>query len=93
MLSKIQLLLVLIIVISATAVVTVRHQSRLEFVRLQASINQSDALQSEWGRLMLERATLTRQNNVAEAAKSQLAMAVPLPDQIITLDLTAGKDK
>lgn len=83
--SRLQIFLLVLVLISAAAVVAVRHENRLEFIALQERERERDALQAEWGRLMLEKATWTSQNNVAEAASKSLAMAAPAPDRIITL--------
>jgi len=83
--SRLQLFLLVLTLISAAAVVAIRHENRLEFVALQQQERERDALQAEWGRLMLEKATWTSQNNVAETAGKTLEMTAPAPDRIITL--------
>lgn len=83
--SRLQLFLLVLTLISAAAVVTVRHQNRLAFMALQGQERERDALQAEWSRLMLEKATWTSQNNVADTARKQLEMAAPSPDRIMTL--------
>jgi len=90
--SRLQLFILALVVVSAAAVVGVRHHNRLAFVALQKEEQKRVDLQAEWGRLMLEKATWTRQHNVADTAKKQLTMAAPSPDKIITLDL-APKQK
>ena len=87
MITRLQLFLLVLVLISAVAVVSVRHQNRLEFVALQQQQKKHDALQAEWGRLMLEKATWTRQHNVADAARKQLAMNAPSADSIVTLEV------
>ena len=89
--TRVQLFLLVLTLISAAAVVAVRHENRLAFVALQNNEQQGDALQAEWGRLMLERATWTSQNNVAETASKSLEMSAPAPDRIVTL--VSGDDR
>ncbi|MGB5708624.1 MAG: cell division protein FtsL [Arenicellales bacterium] len=85
--SRLSISLLILVLLSATAVVTVRHQNRLKFVALQIREHRYDELQAEWGRLMLEKATWTRQHNVADDAKKRLAMSAPSADKIVTLEL------
>ncbi|MGI9319684.1 MAG: cell division protein FtsL [bacterium] len=89
--SRLNLFLLFLVLISALAVVAVRHQNRLEFVSLQKQEQRHDELQAEWGRLMLEKATWTSQHNVADDAKKRLAMSAPGSDKIVTLDLNNQK--
>ncbi|MBX2868924.1 MAG: cell division protein FtsL [Acidiferrobacterales bacterium] len=89
--TKLQLFMLSLVLISAAAVVAVRHQNRLAFVALQKEEQKRVDLQAEWGRLMLEKATWTRQHNVADTAKKQLSMLPPSPDKIVTLDLASDR--
>ncbi|MEJ2177624.1 MAG: cell division protein FtsL [Gammaproteobacteria bacterium] len=89
--SRLNILLLAAVLVSAVIVVTVRHKNRLEFIALQSQEQRHDELQAEWGRLMLEKATWTSQHNVADDAKKRLAMSAPGSDKIITLDLNAQK--
>ena len=77
-----------LLVISALVVVTVRHQNRLAFVELQSLEEARDQLQVEWGRLMLERARLSVEYNIADQAGDELKMAPPVPGEIITVELS-----
>lgn len=77
----------LFILASALSVVAVRHNNRLAFIALQQHEQKREQLQTEWGRLMIERATWTRQNNVAVDAGKRLAMTPPSPEKIVTLEL------
>ncbi len=89
--SRLNIFLLTLVLVSAVIVVTVRHKNRLEFVALQKQEQRHDELQAEWGRLMLEKATWTSQHNVADDAKKRLSMAVPSSDKIVTLELNAQK--
>ncbi len=52
------LLLFLCMLISAHLLIQVTHQSRNQHVRLQTLEGERDALQVEWGRLLLEESAL-----------------------------------
>jgi len=88
--SRLQIFVFIIVMISAAAVITVRHESRLTFVALQKEETLRDGLQIEWGRLMLEKATWAGQHNIADTAKKNLTMTVPGADKIITLGLQSA---
>ncbi|NKB75915.1 MAG: cell division protein FtsL [Gammaproteobacteria bacterium] len=79
-------LLLFLILVSAYSVVTVRHENRLAFVRLQGLEEKRSHLQSEWGRLMLERATWSTQHNLAEDAEKRLGMSPPPYNRVFTVD-------
>ncbi len=88
-----QIILLIIVLLSAASVVTVRHHNRLEFIALQKQEQRHDELQAEWGRLMLEKATWTRQHKVADAAHKSLEMSPPKPDKIVTLELVSAEQQ
>ncbi len=76
--------------LSAVAVVYVRHQNRLVFMAGQAQQNYRDELDIEWRRLMLERATWSTEHTVAVEARKKLQMQSPPPSEIITLKFTGS---
>lgn len=71
-------------VLSAVAVVTVRHQNRLAFVDWRTVETEQVELQTEHGRLLLEKATWARRHHIMNDAR-RLGMTAPAPDKIITL--------
>ncbi|MEM7193569.1 MAG: cell division protein FtsL [Pseudomonadota bacterium] len=85
---SVHIVLFVLIMLSAWVVVTVRHQNRLAFIELQQHEKQKQQLQTEWGRLMIERATWTHQRNVAKDANDRLAMSAPSPEKIVTVELS-----
>lgn len=85
--NKVSVALLAIVLVSAYSVVTVRHENRLAFVQLQNQEEIRDHLQAEWGRLMLEKATLAIEHNIAEDAGVRLGMLAPPPGKIITVQL------
>lgn len=78
--------LFLLVLVSAYGAVTIRHENRLAFVRLQGLEEERSHLQYEWGRLMLEKATWSTQHNLSEDAKKRLNMVPPSYDHIVTVD-------
>ena len=76
-----------LVIAGAMAVVTVRHQNRLQFVELQAVEERGNTLKTEWGRLILEKETWRMQNSIVEDAHRHLGMTAPPSGEIISLYL------
>lgn len=83
--------MLVVVLISALLVVTVRHENRLSFIALQKAENQRTHLQFEWGRLMLEKATWAMENNIADDASNRLGMLTPSSAKIITVQVEGEK--
>ena len=66
---------------SALALVLHRHESRKAFVTLQELRKETEALNQEFGQLLLEQATWGEQGRVEELAREQLKMTAPQPEQ------------
>lgn len=79
--------LLALLIASALLVVTIRHENRLAFVRLQNQEEIRDGLQTEWGQLMLEKATWAIEHNISEDAAERLGMSSPPSEKIITVQL------
>ena len=75
----------LAILISAMAVISIRHENRLAFVEWRNAENHKIEMQAEHGRLLLEKATWARRRNIVQDAQARLAMTAPAPTTIITL--------
>ena len=73
-----------ICLISAVAVVGVRHENRISFIELQALYQERDNLNIEWRRLLLEQAALSRYKQLEDWASSNLTMESP-EQQIVLL--------
>ncbi|MDH3376880.1 MAG: cell division protein FtsL [Gammaproteobacteria bacterium] len=82
----------LLLVVSATFVVHVRHKNRLAFLELQGLQKQRDRLNVEWGQLLLEQATWSVHHLVEKKARTELEMVNPDQTQIVTLALDAAGD-
>ena len=83
--SYFSIALVILILISAYFVVTVRHENRLTFAHVQTLESERSQLQSEWSRLMLEYATWSNRDYLSEQAGKQLEMVAPAPENIVTV--------
>ena len=69
--------LLLAVVASGIAVVWARHQDRAAFVQLSKLQAERDALNVEFGRLELERATWAGPSRIEAIARGQLDMISP----------------
>lgn len=78
--------------LSALALVTVRHHNRLAFVAWRTVEAEKVELQSERGRLLLEKATWARRRNIVDDARERLQMVAPAPAGIVTLTLTPASE-
>ena len=70
---------------TALGVVQTKHQSRIEFNRLQLLYAERDAMDIDWGRLQLEQSTLTQHARIEEAAHRELGMVMPERPQLIRI--------
>ncbi len=70
---------------SALGVVQAKHQSRVEFNRLQSLHAERDAMDIDWGRLQLEQSTLTQHARIEEAASRELGLMLPERPQLIRI--------
>lgn len=86
-------LLFVALIVSAMSLVYIRQQSRLAFIELHELDRQRDALDVEYGRLLLERATWSLNDMVAREAAERLSMHRPDPDSIVTLAAPGGGDR
>lgn len=69
--------LVVCFLLSAHALIQVTHQSRKLHVRLQTLEGEKDALQVEWGRLLLEESSLVSPVRLEQLVRQQLNLNLP----------------
>ncbi len=70
---------------SAIAVVYNKHQSRQLFTKLQTLQQEVEALQVEWGQLLLEQGTWSSDARVERIARERLQMALPEPNAVVVI--------
>lgn len=68
---------------SAIAVIRTKHQARSLFIELQTLHAERDQLDTEWGQLRLEQSAFSVHGRVEQAARSELQMVVPRPDEVL----------
>lgn len=69
--------LALAVIASALGVVYTQHRSRLLFIELQRLEREHAALNTEWGRLQLERSTWATRARIERLARERLNMRGP----------------
>jgi len=79
------LVLVLLVIVSAVAVIYSKHFGRTEFVVLQKLEHERDQLNDEWGRLLLEQSTWASPGRVEQQARLRLNMIVPSADMTVLI--------
>ena len=79
------IVMILLVLFSAVAAIYIKHASRSEFVQLQQLVKQRDALNEEWGRLLLEESTWASPNRVEQQAKTKLNMQVPSSEMTVVI--------
>jgi cell division protein FtsL len=75
--SRINLLLLAILVVCALSLVTSRYQARKLFVDLEREQAQSRAYEVEFGQLQIEQSTWAMPARVEKIAREQLHMQLP----------------
>lgn len=71
--------------ISAVAVIHVRHEARRLFIQLQALTDTRDRLNIDWGRLQIEQSTWASPGRIEQIAGESLDMRVPDPVRVVII--------
>ena len=74
------------VLISAIAVVSVRHEARTSFIKLQSLVKQRDALIVEWGQLQIEQSTFATHARIDRLAREKLKLKQPLAEDIVIVN-------
>jgi cell division protein FtsL len=90
--TRLNFLLLAVLVGCALSVVTSQHQARKAFIELQAEKERENRLDQEWRELQIESQTLGTHKRIEQKASTQLGMMIPDPKKtvIVVLDQTAS---
>ena len=80
-----QLFLLILVLLSALAVVYVTNLQRVTFAQLQVEEQQTNHLQLQWGQLLLEQASLATPSRVEKLATQKLHMVLPAANHTFIL--------
>ena len=86
--SKRLITLLLAVMMISIAVVQTRHESRQLFAELQTRQAERDALNVEWGKLLLEEGAWSQNRRVEAMARQRLGMSTPDAAHIRVVRLT-----
>ncbi|WP_028387590.1 cell division protein FtsL [Legionella fairfieldensis] len=79
--------LLLLVLITALAIVYTTNEHRLSFSQLQHLEQQTNQLQLQWGQLLLEQASLATTARVEQLAVEQLQMRLPTDKDTFVLQI------
>lgn len=75
-----------LVALTALGVVYSSFETRRLVAQHQQLLNQKNAMQVEWGQLLLEQSTWGSYNRVEQLAGDKLKMRVPSPSEIVMVD-------
>ena len=85
--TRVNLVLLAILIGCAVSLVTSRHQSRQLFVELEREQARARGLEVEYGQLQLEQSTWSMPARVEKVAREQLRMQVPPTGRVEVVDV------
>ncbi len=89
--TRVNLVLLAVLVVCALSLVTSRHQARKRFIALERAQAQQRAFDTEYGQLTLEQSTWGMPARVERIAREQLGMQIPGPGRVEVVPAGAGK--
>jgi cell division protein FtsL len=73
-------------VISAVALIYVKHESRKLFVELEQLTVERDELNIEWGQLQIEQSTWATHARIEKVALEELSLVRPSPTEVYVIE-------
>jgi cell division protein FtsL len=92
MMTRVNLLLLILLVACALSLVTSRHQARRLYVELEREQTQARAYETEFGQLQLEQSTWGMPARVEKIAREQLKLQLPTVARTDVLAVPDGKE-
>lgn len=86
-LAVMSLFFLVLVMLSALAVVYVKYDARLMFNQLQKELREQDKLGVEWSRLQLEKNTWSSNSRIEKLARTKLNLQTPKPEQIVYIQV------
>lgn len=80
--TKLNLILFMVVLVSALGTVTSQHKARKLYIELQQQQDLAKQYEVEWGQLQLEQSTWAMHARIEQVASSHLHMQVPNPAKI-----------
>lgn len=83
--NKLNLVMLVLVILSALGVVYAKHESRKLFVELQNMKKEQDRMDVEWGRLQLEQSAWATHGRVENIARKRLDMVIPETKSVVVI--------
>ena len=83
--SRLNSILVLVLLVCALAIVSSNHRARQLFIELEREQTRMHSLDVEWGQLQLEQSTWASHSRVEKIAREKLQMKTPAASQVVSL--------
>ena len=80
--TRVNLVLLAVLIVCALALVTSQHQARKLYVELQKEQDLAKQLEIEWGQLQLEQSTWAMHARIEKIAARELGMRIASPNRI-----------
>ena len=84
--SRIDILVLVLVVMSALGLVSAQHESRKLVTEYEAERTRMQQLDVEWGQLQLEQGTWAAHARVESIAREHLDMALPDPATVLLVE-------
>jgi cell division protein FtsL len=81
-LTRLNLLLLMILIVCALSVVTSQYKARKLYAELQQEQDTAHQLEVEWGQLQLEQSTWAQHARIEKIAGTELLMQLPSPSRV-----------
>lgn len=88
--TRLNLVLLLLVVVCALGVVTSQHKARKLFVDLEKEQREAKRLDVEWGQLRLEQSTWATHARIEDIASRELHMRLPTPSRVQIVQPAGG---
>jgi len=88
--SRLNVVLLLLLIACALALIQSQHRSRTYFVELERLKKQAHMLDEQWGQLQLEQSTWANPARVDTLARTRLGLIAPPNDRVRIETLTAA---
>jgi cell division protein FtsL len=84
--TRLNIVLLVVLVLCGLSLVTSRHQSRKLFVDLEREQAQTRAYDVEYGQLQIEQSTWATAARIEKIARAQLGMQLPTPARVQVIE-------
>jgi len=89
--SRVNVLLLAMVVACALGVITSQHQARKRFIELEAEQDSARKLEEEWTQLQLEQSTWATHKRVESVAVKSLGMRLPDASSTVIVKVEAAR--